>query len=391
MIQSILFFGNYPNPVSPTLNVFFRNLIYEIADLGVKCTVITPVSVTKYRHRIKEIPLRREEVTSKGSVVTVLSPRSISITARKIGPFDLHVTTVSLSRIAAISEAHRLKEKFDATYGHFINVGGVCACNIGHEYNVPCFVANGESDLNPRTYNYDSPYRINDFKYCNGVISVSQKNADELKALNLIDDSLIRIFPNGVDHNLFFKRDKHESRKKFGFNDKDIIAVYVGGFSHRKGFKRVLEAAKEIPGIKLAFAGEGDSIPFKDNILFCDRVAHEELPILLSAADFFVLPTLNEGCCNAILEALACGLPVISSNLAFNDDVLSEENSIRIDPLNIDDIRGAMKSLFYDEKMRNRLSEGAIITSKKFDITQRAINILDFMNQQIIAEDVSKD
>ena len=383
MIHSILFFRSYPNPVSPTLNVFFRNIIYEIADLGVKCTVIDPVSITKYKWRVKEIPRKREEFTFKGNCVTVLSPRVVSVTARKIGKLDLHVATVSLARNASIKEAHKLKGTFDATYGHFINVGGVSACHIGHEYDLPCFVANGESDLNPNTYNYDSSYNINDFKYCNGVISVSKKNADELKALNLVDDSLIKVFPNGVDHNLFYKRDKFEARKEFGFNDDDIIAVYVGGFSHRKGYKRVLEAAKDIPGLKLVFAGEGSEIPPQDNILYCDRVSHDKLPILLSAGDFFVLPTLNEGCCNAILEALACGLPVISSNLAFNDEALSRDNSIRVDPLDVDSIRKAMKTLYYDAKMRVKLSEGALDTSTKFDITKRAINILDFMNHQI--------
>ena len=381
MIQSILFFGNYPNPVSPTLNVFFRNLIYEIADLGVKCTVIDPVSITKYKWKVKEIPRKREEFTPKGNRVTVLSPRTISVTSRKIGIFDLHVASVALARSASIREARKLKGNFDATYGHFINVGGVSACHIGHEYNVPCFVANGESDLNPNTYNYNSPYNISDFKYCNGVISVSQKNANELKALNLVDESLIKVFPNGVDHNLFYKRDKHESRKEFGFKDEDIIAIYVGGFSHRKGYKRVLEAANNIPGLKLIFAGEGAEISPQENILYCDRVSHEKLPILLSACDFFVLPTLNEGCCNAILEALACGLPVVSSDLPFNDEALTSDNSIRVDPLSVTNIRDAMNKLVQDTSLRDRLSEGAITSSKKFDITQRAIYILEFMNK----------
>lgn len=84
----------------------------------------------------------------------------------------------------------------------------------------------------------------------------------------------------------------------------------------------------------------------------------------LNAADFFVLPTLAEGCCNAIIEALACGLPVISSNLPFNDDILDENNSIKINPMDIQALRESMTMLIEDELLRNRLSDGALRQAK---------------------------
>ena len=51
-----LFVGMYPNEVNKYRNVFFQNLIFAIADLGIDCTVISPVSITKYLNRVKEIP-----------------------------------------------------------------------------------------------------------------------------------------------------------------------------------------------------------------------------------------------------------------------------------------------------------------------------------------------
>ena len=99
----------------------------------------------------------------------------------------------------------------------------------------------------------------------------------------------------------------------------------------------------------------------------------------MNAADVFVLPTKGEGCCNAIIEALACGLPVISSDLAFNDDVLNEKNSIRIDVENERQIADAIRKLKEDTKQREMLVQGAVDLSKSLSITERAKRILEFM------------
>jgi glycosyltransferase involved in cell wall biosynthesis len=126
-------------------------------------------------------------------------------------------------------------------------------------------------------------------------------------------------------------------------------AVYTGAFNHDKGVLRVQEAALQIPELKMIYIGGGKDEPEGNNILFKGRVAHDKVPLYLSAADFFVLPTLAEGCCNAIIEAMACGLPIISSIGAYNDDILSDEYSIRVDPNDVAAISSAMKMLTDDK------------------------------------------
>ena len=381
MIERILFFGNYPNPIDKNHTVFFKNLIYQIADLGISCTVITPVSIMKYRNKVREIPYDRIEYTEAGNSVRVVSPRCMSYSSKKLGPIDTHVWTVKAFRNAAIQSVKKLGIKFDATYGHFINVGGIPACKVGMTYNVPSFVANGESDLNPKTYNYTSPYDLSAFKECSGVISVSQKNKEELLNLRLIDANRVRVFPNGINPSVFYPHNKVECRKKYGIGSEDVVGCFVGTFSERKGDKRVLNASKKIQGLKMIFIGDGEVKPRGDNVLFCGRIDHNRLPELLSACDFFVLPTLNEGCCNAILEALACGLPVISSDMSFNDGVLTDKNSIRIDPMNISALYSAMSMLTTNNVLRMSLAKGAYESSRQFQIQDRAENIIQFMNE----------
>ena len=88
---------------------------------------------------------------------------------------------------------------------------------------------------------------------------------------------------------------------------------------------------------------------------------HEEVPLYLNAADVFVLPTLHEGCCNAVVEAMACGLPVISSDLPFNWDVLNKGNSIMVNPNSINEIRDAIVEMRDNNVKRMQLSQGALV------------------------------
>ena len=67
----MLFIGIYPNPVDPYRNVFFQNLIFSLADQGVDCTVIMPVSVTHYKGKTKQIPLQDVHTTKGGNKVRV--------------------------------------------------------------------------------------------------------------------------------------------------------------------------------------------------------------------------------------------------------------------------------------------------------------------------------
>ena len=114
----------------------------------------------------------------------------------------------------------------------------------------------------------------------------------------------------------------------------------------------------------------------------CRRVTHEEMPALLSACDVFVLPTLIEGSCNALVEAMACGLPIVSSTGEFNDDVLDESMSIRIDPLDVAAIRAAIVRLRDDPALRARMAAEALRRSRLFDVDDRARRMLAFMAER---------
>ena len=148
---------------------------------------------------------------------------------------------------------------------------------------------------------------------------------------------------------------------------------------------RVSKAIEGIPenDVYSIFIGEGPEEPNNPNILFKGKVTHNDVPLYLNAADVFVLPTLQEGCCNAVVEAMACGLPIISSNLPFNWDVLNMDNSIMVDPLNVEEIKQAIIKLRDDVQLRLAMSCAALEKAKELTIQERARKILSFMQQRM--------
>jgi glycosyltransferase involved in cell wall biosynthesis len=132
-------------------------------------------------------------------------------------------------------------------------------------------------------------------------------------------------------------------------------------------------------GTGLLFVGAGPIQPRGRNVLFRGVLEHAELPEMLSAADVFVLPTLMEGSCNAVLEALACGLPVVTSRGEFNDDIVDDSVAIRVDPLSIREIGQAVDTLRRDPALREAMSQNAVGRIRDFDINIRAERILKWL------------
>ena len=84
MDRRILFVGGYPNAIDINLYVFFRNLVHAIADKGVECHVVSPVSLTRYKANINKISRHHEEKTESGSIVHVHHPRYLSFSQKHL-------------------------------------------------------------------------------------------------------------------------------------------------------------------------------------------------------------------------------------------------------------------------------------------------------------------
>ncbi len=375
--------SDFPAQGHPSF-IFVEQLVNAMVDLGESITVIAPQSITRHIVRgVPKMPKFSYGCTPEGNQYEIYRPYYISL-----GNCPEFISNcLNLIRNRAIKNILKSKD-FDVLYAHFWgNALSVYRC--AKQSGLPLFVACGEGD--EALENLDnslSPKKRKDVREAvNGVISVSSENKRKCIAYNLINSERIEVFPNCVNTELFKPSDSTDLKRRLGIDDGDFTVAFVGGFIHRKGSKRLSDAISSLDDqhIKSIFIGKpfaGDcEIPDCKGIVFKDSLDHDEIPAYLNCADVFVLPTLKEGCCNAIVEALSAGLPVISSNGSFNDDIIDESNSIRVDPMDVDAIASAIKKMKEDKSFTNNLRKNIESNREQYSIKGRASRILDFINK----------
>lgn len=382
--MNLLFVGWYPNAIEPYKNCFFQQLVHKLAKLGNKSVVIAPVSYTSYRERIREIPRHRIEIVDDQTQIDVYHPRTLSASAIQLGRFNTCKISEWFFEKAAIRYARKIRSEFDCVYGHFFLFGGLAAIKIARERNISSFVAYGECDYESQILVPYGEIGPDDIDGLSGIISVSQSNTSELRKRSVFDSIPIATIPNAVDTKLFYPKDTDLCKKEMGFPIDRKIVGFVGGFIERKGDKRVLNACGDLDDIYLAFAGKGDSKPEGPNVIFNSMLTREKVPIFLNAIDIFLLPTLNEGCCNALLEAMACRKPVISSDRPFNDGILVDGRGVRVDPTNVMEIRDAVEQLVHDDDMANEMASRAYEYAQTLSMQERARKILTFLHEHML-------
>lgn len=372
----------FPTPLEPGKYAFVDQLVSTWADMGNKVTVIYPIPILiELFNRERFYKSAWERITLAGSTVSVKCPRFFSASDKTVLGIDTKKIAYKSFQRAIESTITKMKERPDVLYGHFLP-SGCQAGDVGKSLSIPSFCAFGESSL-WSIKGCDVNKIKNSLSKLSGIVSVSTENKRILCENGLYRGSDIGVFPNGADHSVFCKKDKSAIRKKLGFPADAFIGVYTGSFNESKGVLRAQEAAIKADNTKMIYIGSGEYVPKGSNILFCGRLHHEEIPEYMNAADFFILPTKAEGCCNAIVEAMACGLPIISSDGAYNDDILSEDYSIRTDPTNIEAMTEAIKMLRDKPDEKNKMSIMAEVASRHFDIVKRASSIIKFMQEKM--------
>ena len=141
----------------------------------------------------------------------------------------------------------------------------------------------------------------------------------------------VEVIPNGVDINIF-KPKKERLRQ----DDKSHI-LWVGRYTTGKNIDILIESAKiligQYPNISFILVGQGPlkkqieylavKLKIFDKIEFVDAVKNDEMPEIYNSSDVFVLPSRDEGVPRTILEAMACGLPIVCTDLPQLSDLIS--------------------------------------------------------------------
>lgn len=160
------------------------------------------------------------------------------------------------------------------------------------------------------------------------VVSVDQQGL-QLARRSLTENSKTRLalLPICVDQSLFHPGDKVPARSSLGLPPSTRLLLFVGRLEQAKGTERLVEAFAELAtrmdSLSLVLIGDGSQrfameeqarrAGLRDHLLFVGWVDHDSLPVWFQAADVLLLPSDYEGLPTAVIEALACGVPVVTT------------------------------------------------------------------------------
>lgn len=168
-------------------------------------------------------------------------------------------------------------------------------------------------------------------------------------------------------------------RKEHHLPDKFIL--YVGNRKRHKNLAVLVRAfdlfkQKDQSGYKLIMTGQKDEgIDHGENIVFAGEIEDASLPLLYNAASLFVMPSLYEGFGLPALESMACGIPVISSNVSSLPEVVGDAG-ILVDPSDEKALAEAMRKVLSDPALARSMREKGLERSKEFSWTKCASETL---------------
>jgi glycosyltransferase involved in cell wall biosynthesis len=381
-LDVLLVTSNYPYEGHPNVGTFVAALAEKWARDGDLVRVVAPLPV--WTSRTKEFVWRHPS-TQGPFQPDVLHPSFLSYSNRRIGPISTHSWTQrSLSRAAARG-ARQSRARPDIVYSHFLFPAGAAGVDLAEAFGCPSVVALGESSFDSVESTLGRDRIAAMLRRFDGILSVSQENARIVVDRYGADESKIKVVPNAVDTDRFRPHDRLESRRRLGLPEDAMILSFTGFFIDRKGPLRVVEAMQRVPGLHGVFLGDGPQMPTGERVLHAGRVEHGEVAHWLSASDFFVLPTRSEGSPNAVLEAMACGLPIVSSDIPSLRETVDDEAAILVDPEDVSALAEALTKLSQDPHLRRFMGAASLDIGRRSNLDVRAAWIREWLVERIEA------
>ncbi len=329
---SLLTFSTlFPNAEQPNHGVFVENRLRHLVGSGqASSEVVAPVpffpsTASRFGDWARYARVRQRE---ERHGLTVHHPRfpvipRIGMTA---APALLYRASLPFVRRLLANGC-----RVDAIDAHYMYPDGVAAVWLGRKLGLPVVVTCRGTDVN-LIPSYRIPRRLISSAIAGaaGLITVSAALRDAVLELGAAPEK-VAVLRNGVDTSLFVPpADRDAARAAIGLARPTVISV--GHLIERKGHHLVIEALRDLPEWGAIIVGEGperhrltaliEANGLTDRVRLIGARPHAELPALYGAADVLVLASSREGWANVLLEAMACGTPVIATNMWGNPEVV---------------------------------------------------------------------
>lgn len=232
----------------------------------------------------------------------------------------------------------------------------------------------------------------------NCVVATSPQEQEALRSL-VSTHGQIEVIPCGTDTANFRLTSKTHARAKLKLDSREKIILYVGRFDERKGIETLVRAfallkSYDLQNLKLIIVGgSSENMPdsvernrienivgelgLRDSTFFAGRIGHDTLPLYYTAADVCVIPSYYEPFGLVAIEAMACGVPVVASNVGgLQFTIIPEQTGLLVEPKDIAAFANGIHRVLLDElwvrKMRKQASASV---NQRFSWTEVTVQL----------------
>ncbi len=346
----------YPNVVTPHHGVFVENrLRHLLANSQVQSKVVAPVPWFPFGAKVygEYGGFARVPASEIRHGISIQHPRYLVVP--KIG-MNWTPSAMAATALPVIERIIADGYDFDILDAHYFYPDGVAAVKIAQALNKPVTITARGTDLN-LVPQYTKPRAMiqSAAREASAMVTVCQALKDSLIELGVADERVV-VLRNGVDLEAFSPPGNRDELRSFlGIRDKTILSV--GHLIERKGHHLVIEALQLLPDIKLLIAGQGPEnkrlqqlagdLGVVDRVTFLGVLPSEELCQYYGAVDMLVLASSREGWANVLLESMACGTPVVATNIWGTPEVVSApEAGILVESRTVESIAKGIKYLY---------------------------------------------
>lgn len=334
----VVFSHVFPNPVTPIFGLFIRERMFRVAS-QMPVVVVSPVQWFPFAGLIRRFkpgfcPAVPYHEVQQG--IDVYHPKFFYI------PGVLKFLDGFFEAIFSYPTLRRIERQHGISLidAHFIYPDGVAAMWLARWLSKPfCITLRGTivRISKTRVRRKMAQWALN---AAGKVFSVSDSLRQVALSMGTPEQKTL-VVANGINLEKFFPEDRNAARRRFGVPLDAKVMVSVGGLTERKGFHRVIALMPSLlrrhPDLHLVIAGgptkEGDNrqllnemvanLGLAERVHFVGAIPPEQLRHVYSSGDLFVLATRMEGWANVFLEAMACGLPVVSTLVGGNAEVVA--------------------------------------------------------------------
>jgi teichuronic acid biosynthesis glycosyltransferase TuaC len=345
-IDLVVFSSLFPSAALPGAGLFIRERMFRVARHR-PLVVVSPQPWFPGQGLIRRLRPGYRPQAPKLEIqqgIPVHHPRFLSLPGllRRFDGWSMALCSYFLLRRLK-AEGARL---IDA---HFTYPDGEAAIRLGRWFDLPVTITLRGTEVPQYRNSVLRPRLARALQAAARVFSVS----DSLRRLAIelgVDPARIEVVGNGVDPGVFHPVERAAARLRFGLPANAQVLISVGGLVERKGMHRVIDCLPALlrhhPDLHYLIVGgaspEGDNraeldaqaarLGLAGHVHFLGALPPNELKWPLSASDVFVLATRNEGWANVFLEAMACGLPVVTTDVGGNAEVVCRDDLGRIVP-----------------------------------------------------------